>query len=83
MAKPLEDVIEGTNANIHDSKNRIEAAAREIYNKAPEVHAEWNLPAAVIIGLPGGLTIALNGGPEQIVQVVNALMPSSRDEDEN
>ena len=77
-------MIEGTNVNIHESKNKIESAAREICNSPNGI--TWNLPPAVIIELPGGVMAGLNGDPEQVGRTlgwaIKELVAAPRDEDE-
>ena len=46
--------------NFNESKNQIDQAAKEIYQKSEAVAADWKLPPAVIIGLPGDTMVALN-----------------------
>ena len=73
---PLTSVVNSVGKNPPEAKNKITASAREIYEKADEVSADWKLPPAVISGLPGGLTVSLNyEDPEKIGQVIRALVP--------
>ena len=61
--------------NPNEAKNKIDAAANEIYQNADQVSADWRLPPAVIEGLPGGITVSLNyENPELIGRVIRALV---------
>ena len=70
--------------NLPESKNKIDLAANEIYQRADSVSADWKLPPAVISGLPGGLTVALNlESPESIGRVIRAISATPENEDSN
>ena len=74
--EPLNSVVNSVGKYPTEAKNGITASAREIYQNADAVSADWKLPAAVISGLPGGLTVELNyEDPEKIGQVIRALVP--------
>lgn len=73
--EPLENVLQGTGISVSEANNKIDQAAKEIYEDAEEVSANWKLPPAVISGLPGGLTVSLyHDNPEAIGRVIKALM---------
>ena len=61
---------------FNEAKPKIEGAAKDIYNHADSVSAEWKLPVAVIRGLTGGMTVDLNiDDPNVLGQVIRALAP--------
>ena len=61
---------------FNEAKNKIESAAKDIYNHADAVSAEWKLPVDVIHGLTGGMTVDLNiDDPNVLGQVIRALAP--------
>ena len=70
----LEQVASAVGKNVPESQNRVNQAAREIYEHSEQAHVEWRLPAAVVTGLPGGLSVALNyDDPESIGRVIRAI----------
>ena len=73
--EPLENALQNaTNKNFPEAKNKIDAAAKEIYQNAEPVSADWRLPPVVIRGLPNGLTASLYyDDPESIARVIKAL----------
>ena len=76
--EPLENVARENNVSVPEAKNRINQAAKEIYENAEDLSANWKLPPAVVSGLPGGLTVALNyDDPESVGRVINALVAAS------
>ena len=73
----LQIAVEGVGKNFHESKNRIDQAAKEIYENSDGVSTHWQLPPAIISGLPGGMMVSLNyEDPESIGRVVRALNPA-------
>ena len=72
--EPLKVKVEAAGKNSNEAKNKIDLAANEIYQNADQVSADWRLPPAVISGLPGGITVALNyEDPEMVGQVIRAI----------
>ena len=72
--EPLREAVELVGKNLPEAKNKITQAANEIYQNADQVSANWNLPPAVVSGLPGGITISLNlDNPESIGRVIRAI----------
>ena len=70
----LRRAVEQAGKNVPESQNRINQAAKEIYENAEGASAHWRLPQAVITGLPGGLSVALHlEDPESIGRVVRVL----------
>ena len=70
----LKEATEGAGHNANEAKNKVDLAAREIFENAERVSADWKLPPAVVAGLPGGLTVALNyEDPEAIGRVIRAI----------
>ena len=60
--------------NHPEAQNKIDLAAKEIYERSDEVAADWKLPPATITGLPGGLAVSLHyDEPESIGRVIRAL----------
>lgn len=81
----LKVAVEGVHKSLPEAKNKINAAAKEIVEKSDQVHAEWQLPPAVVSGLPGGITVSLNyEDPESIGRVIRAIAapPSDHETDE-
>lgn len=72
--EPLREAVELVGKNLPEAKNKITQAANEIDKNADQVSANWNLPPAVVSGLPGGITISLNlDSPESIGRVIRAI----------
>ena len=71
----LKGKAEAAGKNSNEAKNKIDLAANEIFQNADQVSADWRLPPAVITGLPGGITVALNyEDPELVGQVIRAIV---------
>ena len=75
--EPLQNAATEHNFHTPPARNNINAAAKEIYDNAEEVSAEWKLPPAIISGLPNGLTVALYNSPEAIGRVIKELAAPS------
>lgn len=70
----LKVASEAAGKNNNEARNGVNAAAKEIHEKASDVSAHWQLPPATIRGLPSGVTIDMNSDdPAFIAQVVRAL----------
>ena len=68
--------------SVHESKSKVNFAAKEIVDNSEHVNAEWKLPPAVVAGLPGGITVSLNyEDPESIGRVIRAIA-AANDENE-
>ncbi len=78
----LENVTRENNVNFPEAKNKINLAAKEIYENAAGLSANWKLPPAVIDGFPNGLNATLYGSPEEIGRVLKELAapPSAQDD---
>ena len=73
-SESLRTAVGTVNTNFPEAQNKINQAAKEIYENAATVSANWKLPPAVISGLPGGVTVALNyDNPEAIGRVIKEL----------
>ena len=85
VSESLETIVKATGGELPEAQSKINQAAREIYQHADEVSADWKLPPAVITGLPGGMAVMLNlESPEDIGRVVRAIAaPNSPDEDKS
>ena len=74
-SEPLKTAMETVNKSFPEARGKVNQAAKEIYEKADTVSADWKLPPAVISGLPGGVTVALNyDSPEAIGRVIKELV---------
>lgn len=78
--EPLKSALLESNVNFPEAQNKINQAAREIYDNAEPASADWKLPPAVVSGLPGGITVALYDTPEAIGRVIKELAAPSHDE---
>ena len=85
VSESLETVVKATGGGLPEAQSKVNQAAREIYQHAEEVSADWKLPPAVITGLPGGMAVLLNlESPEDIGRVVRAIAtPNADDEGED
>ena len=76
-SEALQSAFQNVGKGVHESneaKNKIEHAAKDIYNNADSVATEWKLPPATIQGLPGGITVNLNfSDPGALAQVIRAI----------
>ena len=83
--EPLKGLVESVGGSIHEAKTKVGLAADEIYRNAEQSSCDWQLPTAVIMGLPGGLSVALNyENPMMVGRVVReiaGLSEGSRDKD--
>ena len=75
--EPLQNAAIDHGLHTPEAQNKINAAAKEIYDNAEEASADWRLPPAVISGLPNGLTVALYDSPEAIGRVIKELAAPS------
>ena len=81
VSESLETVIKATGGGLPEAQSKINQAAREIYQNADEVSADWKLPPAVITGLPGGMAVMLNlDNPESIGRVIRAIAAPTDDD---
>lgn len=73
----LQTAFQNAGKGVHEAneaKNKIAHAAKDIYDNADAVSAEWKLPPVTIQGLPGGATAHLNfDDPEAIGRVIRAI----------
>ena len=72
-SEPLQEVLSGTNVNFSEAQSKINQAAKEIYENAEDVSANWQLPSAIISGLPHGLTVSLHDSPDAIGRIIKEL----------
>ena len=80
----LQVVVRATGVELPEAQSKINQAAREIYEHADEVSADWKLPPAVITGLPGGMAVMLNmDSPESIGRVIRAISAPNRGDEDN
>ena len=80
---PMQDALNGTKIEFPEAKLKINEAAKEIYENADDVSADWKLPPAVITGLPNNLTVSLYQNPEALAQTIKALAAPSESNQEN
>ena len=71
--EPLSNATSENQLSLPEAQTKINQAAREIYDHADEVSANWKLPLAVMSGLPNGLTVAFYE-TEAIGQVIKQLV---------
>lgn len=70
----LKTAIEGVGKSLPEAKSKVDRAANEIFENADKVAVEWQLPPAIITGLPGGIAVSLNyEDPESIGRVIRAI----------